>query len=326
LNIDAIPPPANDNVANAMSLDSLPFADTVDRTAATMEPGEPSGTPCGPVGHTAWYAYTASQTQTLFAIGNSSGSTAINVYAGDSLGSLTLLSCGFERSLFRVTAGQTYRIQVGGYDGQDGSLTNFRLDVAPTPSVTIFWNPGDPSAFDTMQFSGSVFDQAGGSIDSEHWDFGDGGTAEGFSAAHRYNADGQYTVHDTVTMTDGRVATGTAVINVKTHDVAITKLTVPQNASVDQTKPITVSVTNNRYPETVQVQLAKSVPGGWLTVGTLRLAVPVGKTVDFKFSYVFTADDASIGKVSFQATAFPVSARDALPADNAITSLATRVK
>jgi hypothetical protein len=325
LGMDAIPPPANDDFANATQITSLPFANTVDGTAATLESGEPGATSCGSVGHTVWYAYTASQTQTLFANGNSFGNTMIGVFTGASLGSLTEVSCGVYRDLFRAVAGRTYWIQVGVFDGQDGGVQTFSLDVAPTPALSIFWNPPDPSSFDTVQFSGGVFDPAGGTIGSQHWEFGDGSTAEGCCPTHRYTADGQYTARMTVTMTDGRVATATAAVNVKTHDVAITKLVVPQAASSGQTRAITVSVTNKRYPETVQVQLAKSVPGGWLTIGTLTLAVPANKTVDFKFSYVFTPDDAAVGKVSFQASAFLVSARDALPADNVVTALPTKV-
>lgn len=127
-------------------------------------------------------------------------------------------------------------------------------------------------------------------------------------------------------MADGRTASGSIVLNVGTHDVAITKLTVPQSASAGQNRAITVTVTNKRYPETVRVQLSKSVPGGFAPVGTLTLSVRAGKSVDFKFSYVFAAEDAAIGKVSFQATATIAGARDALPADNSVTALQTKVK
>jgi hypothetical protein len=70
----------------------------------------------------------------------------------------------------------------------------------------------------------------------------------------------------------------------------------------------------------------KSTGGGFTDVATVTLTVPVGKATEYKFSYLFTADDGAIGKVSFRATATIVGARDALPADNSITALATRVK
>src|SRR4029077_20434162 len=121
---------------------------------------------------------------------------------------------------------------------------------------------------------------------------------------------------------DGRSGTGTRTVHVQTHDVAVDGFKVPQSASVGQTKPITVGIKNTRYPETVQVQLEKSVPGnffGFQTIGTLQqLVLPKGgnKTTDFSFSYTFTPEDGAIGKVTFRATASMLSSRDALSGDN----------
>jgi hypothetical protein len=119
------------------------------------------------------------------------------------------------------------------------------------------------------------------------------------------------------------------VVHVKTHDVAIAKLLVPQAASVPQTRSITVGLSNKRYPEAVQVQLLKSVAGGtFAPIGTLTQAVPArsgNRTTDFNFSYTFTSDDAAFGKVTFEAVATIVNARDALPADNTTTPLPTKV-
>jgi PKD repeat protein len=328
LNVHDVPPPANDDFAAATTIGSLPFSDLSDRTAAGMESGEPAFTSCGPISHTIWYAFTPAQDTTLFAHGNAAGANSfIAVYTGGSLGNLTEVGCGSERNVWRASAGKTYWIQVGSFDGQPGAPESFSLEVAPAPSVAAFVSPPDPSAFDNVQFSASVFDPAAfGTVQSEHWEFGDGTTAEGCCPTHRYAADGQYTAKVTVTLNDGRTGSSSVQVNVKTHDVAITKMTVPQAASQGQTKSIVVSLSNRRYPETVQVQLSKSTPGGFDNVGTLTLSVPAGKAIDFKFSYVFTADDAAIGKVSFQATATITGARDALPADNSFTALATRVK
>jgi PKD repeat protein len=253
--------------------------------------------------------------------------TFIAAYTGDSLASLSAVSCGSERTVFRAVAGTTYYIQVGSFDGQDGATQSFSLEVAPAPSVVPFVSTTDPSSFDTVQFFVSVFDPTGfGTVESYHWDFGDGTSSESCCPLHRYSADGQYTAKVTITTFDGRTASGTILVNVKTHDVAITRMAVPQSASSGQTKTIIVSVTNRRYPETVQMQLSKSVPGGFVNVGTLTLFVPARKSIDFKFTYVFTDEDAELGKVSFQATATLVGARDALPADNSITALPTRVR
>jgi hypothetical protein len=49
------------------------------------------------------------------------------------------------------------------------------------------------------------------------------------------------------------------------------------------------------------------------------------KTVNFSFSYTFTADDRLAGKVTFQAVATPVGVRDAQPGDNTAIAPVTKV-
>jgi hypothetical protein len=83
-----------------------------------------------------------------------------------------------------------------------------------------------------------------------------------------------------------------------------------------------------RYAETVEVQLFRSVPGGFQQFGSLTQSVPMNPkngTTDFAFSYTFTADDATIGKVTFRAVAVISGARDALPADNEAIAPPTKV-
>jgi hypothetical protein len=103
---------------------------------------------------------------------------------------------------------------------------------------------------------------------------------------------------------------------------------VPKSASAGQTRAITVGINSRRYPETVEVQFFKSVPGGFLFVGVLTQSVPVrpsNRTTDFNFSYTFTSADAQVGKVTFKAVANVVGARDALPADNEAIAPPTKV-
>jgi len=256
----------------------------------------------------------------------------MTLYTGDFLGSLTPLACGqFDRLLFHADAGQTYRIQVGSYDGQPGASQSFRLDVAPALAMAAFASPFDPSTYDTVQFSDSTFDPAGfGTITKHDWTFGDGSSGSGCCVTHRYAADGTYTVTLTDTTSDGRTGTTTLTVTVKTHDVAITKFIVPQVATVGQTRTISVGVRNGRYPETVQVQLYKSVAGSsaFQPIGSLTQPVPVAlsnKTTSFDIAYTFTDDDRAAGKVSFQAVATLVGARDALPADNTALAPPTAV-
>ena len=119
------------------------------------------------------------------------------------------------------------------------------------------------------------------------------------------------------------------MVHVSTHDVAITTLNAPATAKSGQAQQIRVYVNNQRYPETVEVQLFKSVPGGLELVGTLSQSVPKrsrSQTTEFAFTYMFTTADATLGKVTFQATATIAGPRDALPADNTAVAPATKVK
>jgi hypothetical protein len=331
LNVHEVAPPPNDDFTNATGITALPFSDSVDRTAATTEADEPVFTSCGSVSHTIWYSFTPTATNSYFATGNAPGvNSMFAVYTGDSLSNLTEVACGVDRVLFRAEVGHMYFVQIGSYDGQPGAPQSFGLDVAPALAMAALFSPFDPSIFDTIRFYDATFDPAGpDTIASQQWDFGDGSTATGCCVSHQYAADGVYTVSLTDTTYDGRTGTTHVKVTVKTHDVAITKFLVPQVASVGQTRSIVVGLANRRYPETVEVQLLKSVAGGsFTTVGTLTQSVPVrdgNRTMDFNFTYTFTSDDAVLGKVTFQAVATIINARDALPADNTATALPTKV-
>jgi hypothetical protein len=116
---------------------------------------------------------------------------------------------------------------------------------------------------------------------------------------------------------------------VRTHDVSITKVIAPKSANSGQTKAITVAIRNTRYPETVTVDLYKSTPGGDVWISSLTLQIPKlsgNKTKLFTFNYMFTSQDAQIGKVTFRAVATINGANDAFPQDNiAISSPPTKV-
>ena len=327
----AISPPPNDNFADATSIPAPPFDVTVDLTAASLEPGEPTPScASGPLTSTAWYRFTPTQTGSISASAFGFGfSSVVSAYTGTSVASLTQVGCGAfgNRATFRAVANTTYYFQVGGLFGQTGSL-EFRLDVTPPPFANFFFFPFDPSVFDVVQFVDQSFDPGGVGFAPQAWTFGDGTTGTGGNPTHHYAADGDYTVQLTVTTLDGRTATATQTVHVRTHDVAITRFSVPNAASSGQTRRIVVSVNSKRYDETVQVQLSKSVPGGVQQFGSLTQFVPMNPrngTTEFAFSYTFTADDAQIGKVTFSASAQIVGARDALPADNQAIAPPTKV-
>ncbi len=182
----------------------------------------------------------------------------------------------------------------------------FHLEVAPNPVAEFLYVPGDPSIFDMIQFYDVSRDPAGAGIASRAWSFGDGATATDRYPTHQYAHDGDYTVGVTVTTPDGRTASTSQVVQVRTHDVAIVKLGVPNSAHVGQTIAVNVDVRNTRYPETVQVDLFKGVAGGLQQVDSLTQSVPVrlgGRTTRFAFSYTIAQADGTVGKISFRAVA-----------------------
>ena len=103
---------------------------TQSTSGATLETGEPR--PCGSIGATVWYTYTPSTSGTVtISTSGSAYDTVLAVYTGSSVGGLTNVACNDDisssdldsRVTFSGTAGVTYRVQAGGYNGATGSLT-----------------------------------------------------------------------------------------------------------------------------------------------------------------------------------------------------------
>jgi len=333
LHLAVIAPPSNDDFAHATAMpEPLPFEQIVDVTAASLEDGEPIPTCAfGPVTRTAWYAFTPTLTTSVaVSYVNAQFSGVMATYSGTSLSTLTSLGCsaGFGgRVLLRAEAGTTYHIQVGAQFDDAGPM-DIRLDVLPPPVAGIGFFPGDPSIFDAIQFVDQSFDPGGVGIEAEQWSFGDGTTGSGCCPTHQYSADADFTVQLSVSTFDGRTALNSQTLRIRTHDVVITKLAVPQAGRTGQTRRIVVDVNSKRYAETVEVQLSRSVPGGFQQFGSLTQFVPMnpkGGTTEFAFSYTFTSDDAQIGKVTFRAVAVVVGAREAFPSDNEAIALSTKV-
>jgi Ca2+-binding RTX toxin-like protein len=122
--------PPNDDFASAALIVGLPASDLADTTLATAETGEPAGSCTTSAEATVWYRYTSSNS---FNLGidtfDSTYDTVMVVYSGSSLGTLIEVACNddapgvLQSSLtFRVEAGTTYYIQVGGFNGAAGTL------------------------------------------------------------------------------------------------------------------------------------------------------------------------------------------------------------
>jgi PKD domain len=317
INLKVVLPPANDNFADAIAFSTVPFSDSPDLTAATVEPGEPMGG--GSFTQSAWYAFTPTTTGSYGAFGIES----VNVYTGTSLTDLTRVAYAEWPGLyFYANAGTTYYLQK--YPGV-GSMT---IDVVPPPAADFTYAPVDPSTLDDTSFSywnGGYWDPT---VTGYAWDFGDGATATGSPAPHRYTNDGDYTVTITVYARGGRSNTATKTVQVRTHDVTILSLVAPAKGQVSKQGVITVGIGNTRYPDMVQVDLYKVTQQGDQLVGTTIQSVAVmklKKAVSFSFNYVFTSGDLALGKVPFKAVATIQGARDALSSDNVATSPPTLV-
>jgi hypothetical protein len=322
--VNHIVPPSNDDFADAAPIATLPFSATADLTTATTQASERSPA-CVGLQHTVWYSFTAATTGSLSA-NVDRFDVGIGVYTGTSLTDLTQVGCSYagQPVLVSTQANTTYYFQIGAWCCDGFGPVTFHLVVAPDPVANFFFYPGDPSVFDAVQFYDSSSDPAGGVISSQAWSFGDGATATGCCPTHQYARDGDYTVGLTVATADGRSASTSRVVQVRTHDVAVVQIAVPNTAHVGQTVAVNVYLRNTRYPETVRVDLLKSVPGGFQQLGSLTQSVPVrppgGNTTRFAFSYTITQADATIGKISFRAEATIVDHSDALPGDNQLTS------
>lgn len=323
--------PANDDFANATEISTLPFGQVVDLTLAGTEVGEqtPSCAVFFPsVSKTVWYRFVPAVTGSISArVVNASISTVVTAYTGNSLTGLSEVGCNVfgGNATFRAQAGTTYYFLVGGLFGQGGPI-EFRVEVTPPPFASFGFFPGDPSSFDVVQFFDGSFDPGGVGISSQEWHFGDGASGTGSFPTHRYATDGSYTTQLTVTTPDGRTASTSQTLLVRTHDVAITRFQTPSSGMTGKTSKITVGIRSNRYPETVQVQLFKSVPGGFQLVATSTQTLPTrDRVTSVAFSYTFAPEDAIIGKVTFKAVATLLGARDALPADNEAIGPPTKV-
>lgn len=136
----ATPPPANDDFASAFVLAGE--SGTIDGTneGATAEPGEPVDG--GPRTASVWYSWTAPASGIVtFDTQGSEVDTVLGVDQGDSVDELRFITanglscCPHALVQASVTAGETYRVVIFGFDGAQGALTlNWSLRDAVVPA------------------------------------------------------------------------------------------------------------------------------------------------------------------------------------------------
>jgi hypothetical protein len=340
LSVRQMTPVANDNFADAQTVTSLPFsAPQPDFTLAGAEPEEPWATTCAGVREgapTVWFTYTPTRTESVLAhVRANSIGPVLSIYEGSSLPELRSLGCteghSWRGKAFRLVAGTTYHLQLQYSFYSSTEATMVLAEAPPLETEVSPSSSGEWSIFHDIDFRlyhRNDYDQP---VTTE-WDFGDGTSVPPSTekqAVHRYAKDGNYTVTVRSTSEDGRVATDTTPVVVKTHDVGIAKFTTPSSARAGQQKQISVQVSNTRYLEKdTTVTFYKYGEWGWQEVGLMKLDVPAHPTrkVTFPFAYTFTQEDAARGKVTFRAVvSLPYPSRDALPLDNEVISTATTV-
>ncbi|SED07737.1 hypothetical protein SAMN04489727_6306 [Amycolatopsis tolypomycina] len=310
LDLVTVPREPNDDFAAATPA-TLPGTYSGDLTRSSAEPGEAAPTCDAGADHSVWYRYTPDRTRSISVEARSRWSPSVTVYRGAGRDTLSEVDCvaagsGNKRPVFTATAGQQYWIRVA--DDADGaSWYEIRLTTAPalTPNANVW--PSTPSVFDDVSFSVNAGDRLGRPVVSGELRFGDGTSVTltgNTPVTHRYAADGDYRVEISATTDDGRSGTGSQTLHVETHDVTLTGLSLPAQARAGQTKPVKVSVVNNRYDEKVLVALRKKTESGYYQeVGRLTQWVPAGGRVDFPFAYTYTAADAAAGQAEFEVLA-----------------------
>jgi hypothetical protein len=148
--LGALPPgPANDNFADAVTLQGQSGSVTGTNLNARKEAGEPDAIPGVTAGgRTVWYAWVApaNGTATFDTVG-SEFDTTLSVFNGGAVSALSRVTDNDDintqggntasRVQFPVTAGTVYRIMLDGFDGDSGGFTlNWNSTAAPTPTPT----------------------------------------------------------------------------------------------------------------------------------------------------------------------------------------------
>ena len=211
----------------------------------------------------------------------------------------------------------------GGRWSPDGTRIAFNSD-RDGGDIDIFVMNADGSNVNQLT-QNDVFTDGGPAWSSDASRIAFDSDRDGDEEIYMMNADGSSVTQ--LTFNDRIVDAGPQIQPVP-HDVAVTRFATPNAASSGQTRRIVVSINSKRYAETVEVQLFRSVPGGFQQFGSLTQFVPTNPksgTTEFAFTYTFTPDDAQIGKVTFRAVAVVAGVRDALPADNEAISPPTKV-
>ncbi|SDL89547.1 PKD domain-containing protein [Lentzea albidocapillata subsp. violacea] len=294
-------PEPNDAMASATAV-TVPSDQQPDLTLATAEPGEAPPSCDTTATRSVWYRYTPARAKVVQVSGN-----VISVHRA---GETAELACAQRHSkvLFAAAANETYLIRAA-TSPHVTERVPVLLRTAPDISAGLSTWPQTPNVLEDTTFGVSVSDGNHLPFTSATIDLGDGTVlrSNGEQVKHRFTRDGDYQVTVTASVADGRTATTTRMLAVRTHDVSVAGLSVPASARAGQTKPINVSVANTRNDEDVTVVLYRVGAAGEQEreIGRLTqrvLASAQGRS-EFPFAYSYRQEDAAAGQVTFRVRA-----------------------
>ena len=231
--------PVNDNLANATELTGPASSVYGDTRGASSEPNEPCYWGCGP---SVWYKWTPAYSGTYgvgFDTCYSGFDTTLAVFTGSTMSSLQPVTanddgCWLSSAVWlNATAGTTYLIRVGGWNGGAGSFVlNYpagRTSNTP-PSVTV------TGVADHATYEHGQTPVAGCSVvDAEDGNSSPTAALSAFSGPRAAAGLGSQTA--TCSYTDAGGATRTATATYVVQDTIAPAVTVPTDQTVEATSP-----------------------------------------------------------------------------------------
>jgi len=137
-------PPPNDDFVNAIKIPAGGARVLSNNKLATIEPGEPFHAEVATVSATLWWTWSpGSNNRALVDTSGSSIDTVVAVYTGNDIVELEEIAAADDIDnhrqayvLFDAVAGETYRIVVGGADGDQSGSIQLRVQPNGLPDVT----------------------------------------------------------------------------------------------------------------------------------------------------------------------------------------------
>ena len=165
-------PPANDTVAGATVISSLPFNAIQDTTEATLDADDESlqtvcpiaGDPTFTFSNSVWYAYTPSVDQTIMIETRSSDYNVAGAIVTGTVGAFSAVpgGCFLGSTTVDLTAGTTYYIDLLQFDAGSGGTLQLSVTEVITPEATVTVDPsGSFSKTGTATISGTATCTAG---------------------------------------------------------------------------------------------------------------------------------------------------------------------